>query len=181
MFAPGHVGIATLVYAPVAAVLFARGHRRLGWAGFAIVAVAGVAPDVDVMLSSIPHRGPTHTVWAAVALAVVVRAVLPALPRAFATEHPEWPALLCALGVGSHLLGDVLTPMGIRPFAPLVEWKFTLDLVPARNPEANATLFAIGTIAALVVASNALANPSIPAPEPDVAATGSDVTESGSH
>ena len=167
MYAPGHLGLATILYAPIAVVLFARGHRQLGWAGFLIVAGAGVAPDVDILVTSIAHRGPTHTVWAAGLLALGVYVVAPALPRGFATDCPARPALLCAFGVITHLLGDVITPMGIRPFAPVSDASYTLDLVLSRNPELNMALFTAGVIAILAVASTTRPQPPLPGQTPD--------------
>jgi len=56
-----------------------------------------------------------------------------------------------ALTVVSHLLADVITPMGIRPFWPLSDRHFTLDLVYAKNWAANVLLFVLGTTATLLV------------------------------
>lgn len=55
------------------------------------------------------------------------------------------------LAVGSHLLGDVLTPMGIRPFWPVSARKLSLNLWTASNRIANPVLFVFG-IAAFVSA-----------------------------
>jgi inner membrane protein len=47
----------------------------------------------------------------------------------------------------AHLLGDVLTPTGVRPFAPIRDEKYTLDVVKAANPLANYVLLGIGVVA----------------------------------
>jgi inner membrane protein len=53
------------------------------------------------------------------------------------------------LSACSHLVGDVVTPMGLRPFAPVSDVHLTLSLVYSRNPQVNAALlFAGGTATA---------------------------------
>lgn len=47
----------------------------------------------------------------------------------------------------THLVGDVITPMGIRPLYPFVPTSYTLDLVAARNPTANLALLSVGCLA----------------------------------
>lgn len=49
-----------------------------------------------------------------------------------------------------HLLADVLTPMGICPFEPLRDDKYTLDVVKAANPIANYALLGLGIVASVV-------------------------------
>ena len=58
----------------------------------------------------------------------------------------------------SHLLADALTPMGIRPYAPLRDTEYTLDLFTAANPLANYGLLALGgvIVALALVAGEAI-------------------------
>jgi len=56
------------------------------------------------------------------------------------------------LGFLSHLAGDVITPMGLRPLRPWSRKKYTLDLVYAKIEWANeafATLGAVALVAAM--------------------------------
>lgn len=145
----GHLGIGMLVFAPLAYRFCRSGRSRPVWVGTITMLLLATAPDVDVYISSIAHRGITHTVWAA----LVVGALLALLSWRLHAAGPGrgnatgFAFLLGALTVLSHLLGDVLTPMGIRPFAPLVGSEYSLALVAARDPSANLTLFVAGAVA----------------------------------
>lgn len=153
MFPPGHVGIALALYAPLGALLLVRGRTRFAVAGTFLVSSLTLLPDVDQWLPGVAHRGVTHSVWFAVAVGVSLGA-LAAIWGGY--RHREVPAAaalgafgVCigTLAVLAHLLGDVVTPMGIRPFHPLVETSYTFDLVLASDPTANARLFAVGGLA----------------------------------
>jgi len=153
MYWRGHVGIALLAYAPVAGAVRTAGEPGLATLG-AVVAVAfATLPDADEWLP-VAHRGPTHTVaFVAAAGAVAALAVGVALPAGAPTGAalPPWtPAFVggvAALSVCSHVAGDAITPMGIRPFRPLSRWHLTLDLTPAANPRANRLFLGIGVAA----------------------------------
>lgn len=162
---PGHVGVALLASLPVAYLLAARDRRQLR-GSLAVLLAAAVAPDADLYVAEIVHRGPTHTVWAALAVGGVL--ALPALAgyRRRGVDGRAWPRAwtpssdsvsdpvgnrrawfvpaVGVLGVASHLLGDVLTPMGVRPFAPIVPTTYTLSLTAAADPVANAALLTAG-------------------------------------
>jgi inner membrane protein len=61
--------------------------------------------------------------------------------------------------IGAHLLADVLTPMGIQPFKPFNNTKYTLEMTKAANPIANYVLLVAGGVLAGVafIAGRALA------------------------
>jgi inner membrane protein len=146
MYRLGHAGAALCCYGPVAALLSAGGDPTLAVAGLAVAVSLSSLPDVDELLP-IPHRGPTHTVWfvaacslLAAGLGVVAGARL-GEPSSVATVF----ATTTAISLVSHLLADSITPMGIRPFAPLSGWHHSFDVIPAANPRANAVLFGAGT------------------------------------
>lgn len=147
VYAPGHVGAALCCYAPVAAVLSARGEPALALLGAGVAVALSTLPDVDE-LEGLPvdHRGPTHTVWF-VALVATVAAGVGALAglvvgRPVAVAATVGGATFVSLG--SHLLADVVTPMGVRPLYPLSAWHHSFDLTPAKNPQVNAALLAVG-------------------------------------
>jgi inner membrane protein len=116
-------------------------------------------PDLDMKLPGVKHRGITHTVWFAVvaglACGLVGLALAPVLapllvPGAGPTGRLVVAGFLAYVGVHSvltHLLADVLTPMGIEPFAPLDGRNYSLDLWKASNPAANYGLLAVGALA----------------------------------
>ena len=53
-------------------------------------------------------------------------------------------ALGAFLGVISHLLADILNPMGIAPWWPISAKEYTTNTCRASDPEMNHTLLAIG-------------------------------------
>ena len=57
-----------------------------------------------------------------------------------------------------HLLADVVTPAGLKPFWPVSDRRYTLDIVRADNPLANYGLLVLGVLATLCVL--AVASPS---------------------
>jgi membrane-bound metal-dependent hydrolase YbcI (DUF457 family) len=56
-----------------------------------------------------------------------------------------------AYGVFAHLLGDVITKRGIKPFLPVSGWSLSLSSLRAENPIANSSLFFLGVLAIAVV------------------------------
>ncbi|MFB6131413.1 MAG: metal-dependent hydrolase [Salinigranum sp.] len=156
MYALGHVGIALAVFGPFGFALLVRRRPRAALAGTVGVASLSTLPDVDQHVGFLVHRGLTHTVWFAALVGLAVGAGV--LLSGFDAARGASPIhrgvegfAVGALAVGSHLLGDVITPMGIRPFAPLWHASFTLDLVLAKNPTANRALFAAGCVATFTV------------------------------
>ncbi len=95
-----------------------RRSRSSGGGGAVAVALS-TTPDYDHRVPLIAHRGPTHTLL----FALVVGAVLAAVAAVAATEEAPVEAPILAtfaftvgtLSIGSHLLADWLTPMGIHP------------------------------------------------------------------
>lgn len=153
---PGHVGVALLVYAPFAAIAIRSGRSRQAWLGMAVVLALAMSPDVDLYLAGVPHRGLTHTVLAAIAVGGSV-ALLAAVARLLRSRGSgaasafgstagasRFGATVGGLGVLSHLVGDVITPMGIRPFLPVSGTTYTLSLVYAADQRANVALLVAG-------------------------------------
>jgi inner membrane protein len=94
-------------------------------------AIAAGFPDGDFVMSLgssigyvLHHRGITHSV-----LMLPLWAVLLGWLMAFATKKPStwrYYALICGLGVGIHILGDVITSFGTMLLAPLSDARFEL-------------------------------------------------------
>lgn len=150
MYALGHIGLSLLAFAPLGFALLRAGYVRVAASGTATAACLSTLPDVDQFVAWLPHRGPTHTVLFAVAVGVALGAVGSTYSRRRRRrDRPTAPVGTClglggTLSVGSHLVGDVVTPMGIRPFVPFSDLHLTLALVASRNPQANALLFLAG-------------------------------------
>ncbi|AQL41300.1 hypothetical protein BV210_00590 [Halorientalis sp. IM1011] len=162
MYRAGHLGVSLLVVLPVAVALVLVGRPDLAVLGELCVLSVASLPDVDHELPLVSHRGVTHTIWFALLVGFGFGSVGWVLGGRPTT--PVAPELAVAgfgfgtLGVCAHLLGDVLTPMGIRPLWPLSGRAITLDLVRAKNPLANYGLLALG-VAGTVAALLAVAQP----------------------
>lgn len=154
MYQEGHYGGALLAYAPVGTVVSLWGHAPVAIVGGLVCVGLSTLPDFDHRLPLIEHRGPTHTVLFAVLVGVglaALTAVLVDASSAFADAGFVTFAFLIGLvSIGSHLLVDALTPMGVRPFWPLSRRRYSIDLTTAANPLANYALFGLGVGAVLV-------------------------------
>lgn len=158
-----------LLYAPATYVLALHELTTVWGLGLLGLVFWGYAPDVDVKLP-VPHRGPTHTLLAAVVAGVLsgVAGVYLAFQVGGGGEFvlawvPMYSAaaafgfLVGVFGVVSHLFGDWLTPMGVRPFWPFSDRVYSLGLVGAGNVLANQLLSLVGAgvvTAAFVLALN---------------------------
>jgi inner membrane protein len=144
----GHYGVALLVFAPVGVALVSVGSGDLAFVVGAGTLWLAMLPDVDRRVPGVSHRGPTHTV----AFAVLVAAVLGGIGVAAGRTAAPWDGLTMGtvgvgiglLSVGSHLLADALTPMGIRPFWPVSRRTLTLSVVTADSTLGNYALLSLG-------------------------------------
>lgn len=152
MYREGHLGLALLFYSPMAYYLFNGGQTTVFGLGLLGVALWSYAPDFDLVLP-LPHRGPTHTVTAAVAAAVltaflsfyIAKGEVIVLTDVFRYPYPFVTGFLIGfLGVTSHLIGDFLTPAGIRPWWPFSGRNYSLGLLGAENKLANQVLSFVG-------------------------------------
>jgi inner membrane protein len=161
----GHVGISLLLFGPLAEVLLSTGQPLVAvLTGLLVVALAPL-PDLDTYTDRLAHRGPTHTVWFALGVGLLVGLVAglgmllwnqyissdPLLPAWI----PVWFGSVSALAVVGHLLGDLVTPMGLWPFRPVSDRHYTVDLTPSKSPRANRLCFAAGSLALLAAVVSA--------------------------
>lgn len=154
----GHVGASLLTYAPIGGGLVAAGRDRLAVVG-ALAAVAGATlPDADEHLPGVEHRGPTHTLWFAFAVGAVAGALVRTLTgwigpsrarRQDRTGLAVLTALVAVVTTATHVAADAVTPMGIRPFAPLRNRSITFDVVRSRDRRANRVLLVLGALASV--------------------------------
>ncbi|WP_408958232.1 metal-dependent hydrolase [Natrinema sp. 74] len=146
MYQEGHSGFNALLYAPFLPVVAGAASIEVALLGALIAVGVANVPDVDQRLPLIDHRGPTHTVWFAVlvGLAVGVGTALafPAIPGAF-----RFGFLVGTGGILAHLAGDVVTPMGITPFAPVWRRHVTLDWFKSKNSRINRAVLLVGSSA----------------------------------
>lgn len=151
MYALGHLGMALLLFSVVGYVLVSRGYVHDALWGGGIVLAYTLHPDIDREVDFLIHRGVTHTLWFAVAVGLlcvlVVANSLWKRPRREAVRGGAWAFSLGAFSIVAHLVADVITPWGVMPLYPLTPALYTFDLVYAKNPTANAMLFAAGICA----------------------------------
>lgn len=152
---PGHTGITLALYAPIAFLLFSLNHPLLTVLGILGMMTGTNIPDIDTLLPVLTHRRETHTFAFAIVIFLLTGASMIgfalALPpvTTFVPNYLEvtlFFSLMTLLGVCSHLIGDLITPHGIRPLRPISDRKFTLDLVRSGNTTANGALFFLGTV-----------------------------------
>jgi len=149
VYLPGHVGIGLLLSAPVVRRLVAADEPTAALAVAGVLVAASVAPDADEYLP-LPHRGPTHTAWFALALGGAAAA---APVAGVAPGRAPLLAGAAVVGVAGHLAGDAVTPMGIAPLAPLSARRVTLDLTPSAASRPNRLLLLAGVLAAAAAAA----------------------------
>jgi inner membrane protein len=152
VYKTGHWGAALLVYAPVGHLLL-RSDPLLAFLGAGVVLWLATLPDVDQVLP-IRHRGPTHSLLFLALVAGALGAVGGALGAG--TYRPVEPlpgvelgVVLGVVGIGSHLLADMLTPMGVNPFWPVPAEPISFYVTRADNPFANYALFGLGVAASV--------------------------------
>ncbi|MEM2954530.1 MAG: metal-dependent hydrolase [Candidatus Nanoarchaeia archaeon] len=101
---------------------------------FTIVLLIGTfLPDLDIKLK-LKHRGYTHTIWPVI-LALIFGGVF---------SKVQFIALTFALGYGSHLFVDMLTPFGIAPFLPIYKRKIS-------GPIETGSILEFGIVIALLI------------------------------
>lgn len=150
MHQTGHYGAALLVYAPAGALVCLTSPELALLGGVGVLLLATL-PDSDLRVPFLSHRGPTHTLLFLLAVAGLLGAagwvVAGRTGLAERSLLAAFAFLVGALGIGSHLLADVLTPMGIAPFWPLSSRNYSLRVTRASNPVANWILLALGVFA----------------------------------
>lgn len=168
MHRTGHYGAGLLAWAPVGYALLSI-DPALAFVGGLGVLLLSTLPDVDLALPFVAHRGVTHTLAFLLAVSGALAAlgwhlggtVEGATTGPAAASGPAAGAafgfMVGVVGVGSHLLSDVLTPMGVPLLWPVTDRRYSVQLTPSRNPVANWALLLLGLLAtagALLVAGN---------------------------
>lgn len=150
MHSRGHVGAALFCYGFAGAALTRVNEPDLAIVGAIVAVVLATLPDADEYLP-IAHRGLTHTVWFVTGVATL--SALAGGILGYAVGRPLGVAVTvgaaAAIALGSHLLADSITPMGIRPFYPLSTWHHSFGVTPAANPRANTAMLGFGVAFAL--------------------------------
>lgn len=156
MYRDGHYGLALLVYAPLSFLLLSNGHLGYAVVWGSIFIGLSTFPDIDHRVPGISHRGITHSVWFAAFVGIVVYYVVltagTIAPNYEILSTPEITGAIAAAAIVLHIIGDSLTPMGIRPFAPVVDLRFSFGLFRSANWYVNKGLLLSGIVATLASA-----------------------------
>lgn len=160
MHREGHIGLGLLLYAPLAYHFTSTSQLTLMAVGLIAAAVHSYAPDFDLWLPGVRHRGLTHTfLGGLIAAALTVLIVVATIALGYTTLRPSlveyvsiagFTFLISYVGFLSHLAGDVLTPMGIQPFRPWSTRTYSLNLVYASDKTANEQLAYLGALAVAI-------------------------------
>lgn len=160
MHREGHIGVALVAYAPLGFIAVLVGAGELAFVGGLASVGLAMAPDIDMRLPLVEHRGPTHTVWFAAVVGLaggIAGAAYGAQTGLLAgVAGLTFGSAVGTVAVASHLVADALTPAGIQPFAPMRDDHYSYDLTRASNPISNYALLALG--AAVAGGALALAN-----------------------
>jgi len=168
MLREGHIGLTLTIIAPAAAIM---GSILPLYTIVLLISGALTGsnlPDLDATSKLVKHRGFTHTVWFAMITSVIGAAalfvIIQYIPIESVIEFNQADRILAAgifgvsigIGVLTHLLGDMITPRGIKPFHPLTprnvgnikisEKKYVWDVRNASDPLLNKGFSVMGVI-----------------------------------
>lgn len=167
-----------LLYAPVLFVLVVLEMIFTAVVSLGVVIYFSSLPDVDLDYWFLSHRGFTHTVSFSVLIGFLFSGVGTLLVNISVSSGFVEPVNMVTTGVPvggfflgvfivcSHIVGDVITPSGVRPFAkpPLVPnlpifWnkRYSFGWVLASNTIANGGLLFISVIVCTVAFMSGLA------------------------
>jgi inner membrane protein len=180
MHRQGHLGIVLLALAPVLSGLVALGRPLLALVACSVIVIEPL-PDNDLWGPGLSHRGMSHSLLTAGVIGALcagggwvlgtyvtgpgthwLLGTIVGGPKALTWIETHLATLdagvlaLVGFWVGSggiclHLLGDMITVVGIRPYLPVSRRKVSLTSLRAANPYANRGLFGCGVLAIVVV------------------------------
>jgi inner membrane protein len=152
MYAEGHAGltlaISSLLIIPI-------GDRYETTIFILAASLLASLPDIDLSLMKkgvkIHHRGPTHSILFAIICGLIMALLAQFL---FSTLiHVIIGFLAGFIGIISHLLGDLLTFMALKPLWPFNNRSLRLGLVSSSNKNLNYFFVILGGICFVYYAS----------------------------
>ncbi|OUJ18461.1 Membrane-bound metal-dependent hydrolase YbcI DUF457 family [Methanonatronarchaeum thermophilum] len=152
MYQEGHIGLSLLFYAPIA-----YAYLYIGTAWYILLPATLTAitlsnlPDIDLKTTFLTHRGFTHTILFALIIGILTAFLFLGTISLFQTLPIEQRITTWLLGfltgttaITSHIFGDMLTPMGVKPLWPFTNKKITAKMFKAQNRLANTTFLMAG-------------------------------------
>lgn len=125
--------------------------------GVAMIGVIAMAPfpDIDLHLN-VTHRGPTHSIWFAILAGLVYAAILvySGMGGLSMMETAGVGFASGFVGVIGHMIGDMITPMGVAPLEPVSSYFVGLAWCKSANERVNRGLMQTGVylfVAAIVL------------------------------
>lgn len=150
----GHYGTAMLLYSPILFIFTTQGFILIGLTGLFTVFILSRIPDVDYYIPFITHRGVTHTVWFAILIGFLVSIPFDSMGSIYMfDERISYRLIVFVHGLFSiitHLIGDSLTPTGVRPFMPFKMTNYSLALVKSNDYIWNIVFLIIGALSTIL-------------------------------
>ena len=78
----------------------------------ALLLIGTFLPDVDQKIPGVKHREIFNTIWPIVLILII---------NFFLHKYVNFSVIALAIGYGSHLLADMMTPCGVAPISPIHE------------------------------------------------------------
>ncbi|WP_248903796.1 metal-dependent hydrolase [Halocatena marina] len=151
----GHVGFNLLVFAPVAYYFLHTDQTTLAMIGILGLFMLEPLPDIISGIPGVQNRGTSHSILSALVVGILCSILLYILSRHLVSmvmqfifgqsivisdmsqQNPIDANRNAWIGffIGSssviiHILGDLLTPSGIRPLLPFAPFRLSLGIVP---------------------------------------------------
>lgn len=170
MLREGHIGITLAIISPIALIISAVFPVYMGVIVLAGALTGSNLPDIDTSIQIVKHRGFTHTFWfvgiASVTSSVFIYIIATYVPLETVIQYTQATQIVMSvlfggsvgLGVITHLLGDVITPTGIKPYHPVTprdtlpisvsDKKYVYEITKASNKRYNIGFSVLGVISA---------------------------------
>lgn len=166
MYKSGHRGINMLLFSPIFFIMIIFEYIIIGILSVIVITYFASIPDIDLKCRFLTHRGFTHTYSFGIFIGMIFSIIGLFVLMVFINMGIVAPSILTIIGVSvwgffvglfivlSHVIGDIITPAGVRPFqkpryipnSPIFsDKKYTLDLIRASNKIANFSLLIVGT------------------------------------
>lgn len=171
MYKSGHMGINMILFAPILFIMMSFEYIFISIFGLIIITYFASLPDIDLKYQFLTHRGFTHTYLFGLFIGLISSSLFTIInvlsinsgiiePSIFnMIGIPIWGFFIGLFTVMGHIIGDVITPAGIRPFKkpkyipnlPIFsDKKYTFDLVYAANTWANIGFLLIGIMSTTI-------------------------------